>query len=130
MSDEQDRNTLYRRLGGYDVIAAIVDDLLAALRADPQFARLGGRSLDSRRRGRQLFVDQMCALAGGPCFYTGRDMKTSHTGLGITEGEWRANMRFAEAALDAQGVRDPERGEFLALFEQFKADIVEQPGAE
>jgi hemoglobin len=101
------------------------------MRADPQFARFGeGRSVDSRRRARQLIVDQVCELAGGPCFYTGRDMKTSHTGLGITEAEWRANMRHTEAALDAHGVRDPEKAEFLAIFEGFKADIVEQPSVE
>jgi hemoglobin len=121
--------TLYERLGGYDAIAAIVDDLLAAEGADPQFARfVAGRSLDSLRRNRQLLLDQICALAGGPCFYTGRDMKASHTGLGITESEWRANMRYTETTLAAHGIRDPEKAEFLALFEQFKADIVQQTG--
>lgn len=127
--EQAQKAPLYRRLGGYDVIAAIVDDLLAALNADPQFARFGaGRSLDSRQRARQLIVDLICSLAGGPCFYTGRNMETSHAGLGITNSEWRANMRYTERALDAYGIRDPERAEFLALFEQFKTDIVEQAG--
>ena len=65
--------SLYQRLGGYDVIAAVVDDLFAEMRADPQLARLSaGRGLDSRNRSRQLTVDQLCALAGGPCIYIGR----------------------------------------------------------
>src|SRR5689334_3104567 len=92
---------LYSRLGGYDVIAGIIDDLLARLRVDPQFARFGaGRSVDSQNRARQLLVDQMCALAGGPCIYIGRDMKSAHAGLGITDAEWHANMDHAAAALD------------------------------
>ena len=81
--------SLYQRMGGYDVIAAVIDDLFAILHDDPGFARFpGGRSADSAIRSRQLLVDQMCALSGGPCHYIGRDMKTSHRGLGISNAEW------------------------------------------
>jgi hemoglobin len=118
--------TLYRRLGGYDVIAAVIDDLLAALRADPAFARFGaGRSIDSHTRARQLLVDQICELSGGPCVYIGRDMKTPHRGLGITAAEWTGNMKYAEAALLAHRVADAERAEFLGLFERYRDEIVE-----
>jgi hemoglobin len=118
--------TLYRRLGGYDVIAAVIDDMFAALRADPAFTRFGaGRSIDSHNRTRQLLVDQMCQLSGGPCIYIGRDMKTSHHGLGITPADWTANMTHAEAALRAHEIPDTERAEFLALFERYRDEIVE-----
>lgn len=118
--------SLYRRLGGYDVIAAIIDDMFALLRADPAFARFGsGRSTDSHLRARQLLVDQMCELTGGPCHYIGRDMLTSHAGLAISEAEWDANMKHADAALGINGVPDAERAEFLALFERYRGDIVE-----
>jgi hemoglobin len=121
-------STLYRRLGGYDVIAGVVDDFLDRFRKDPRFARFGtGRSLDSIQRARQLIVDQMCALAGGPCIYTGRDMKTSHTGLGITETEWQANMEYAAASLDKFGIGAREKEEFLDIFRRYKNDIVEKP---
>jgi hemoglobin len=118
--------SLYKRLGGYDVIAAIVDDLFALLRADARFGRFGmGRSVDSHKRAQQLIVDQICSLSGGPCYYIGRDMKTSHAGLGITESEWEANLELARAALEKNGVDDPEQAEFLSLFERYKQDIVE-----
>ena len=120
--------TLYRRMGGYDVIAGVIDDFLNRFRSDPRFARFGtGRSEDSKHRGRQLLVDQMCALAGGPCFYTGRDMKTSHAGLAISEAEWQANMQFAAAALDTFGVAAREKEEFLDIFRKYKNEIVEKP---
>ena len=62
--------TLYRRLGGYDVIAAVIDEFLSRFRSDPRLARFGGgRSLDSRQRTRQLIVEQICSLAGGPRMY-------------------------------------------------------------
>jgi hemoglobin len=118
--------SLYRRLGGYDVIAAVIDDLFARLRTDAAFARFAsGRSLDSHNRARQLLVDQMCELSGGPCVYIGRDMKTSHNGLGITAAEWDANMTYADAALVKNSVADAERAEFLGLFERYRDDIVE-----
>ena len=117
---------MYQRLGGYDVIAAVIDDMFVALRADPAFARFGaGRSIDSHNRARQLLVDQVCQLSGGPCIYIGRDMKTSHTGLGITAEEWAGNMKHAEAALINRDVRGTERAEFLNLFEHYRDEIVE-----
>ena len=117
--------SLYQRLGGYDVIAAIIDDFFARMREDSKFARFSVRSLDSRNRSRQLFVDQICALAGGPCIYIGRDMKASHAGLGITEDEWESSLRHTMTALQKNGIAEPEQQEFLALFTQYKADIVE-----
>jgi hemoglobin len=122
----QPATPLYQRMGGYDVIAAVIDDLFAILHGDPGFARFfGGRGADSVIRSRQLLVDQMCALSGGPCQYIGRDMKTSHRGLGITNSEWEANMKASEAALAKNVVGEAERAEFLALFERHRDDIVE-----
>lgn len=118
--------SLYRRLGGYDTIAAIVADLFQLLREDPRFVRFGmGRSLDSKARVLQLTIEQTCALAGGPCTYLGRDMKSSHHGLGITEEEWMANLELTAKALDRHGVGEPERKDFLELFERFHGEIVE-----
>ena len=120
-------SSLYRRIGGYDVIAAVIDDMFAALREDPTFARFGpGRSVDSHNRARQLLVDQMCQLSGGPCHYIGRDMKTSHAGLAITEAEWVQNMRLATAALRKNDVADGESADFIGLFERYRRDIVEE----
>ena len=118
--------TLYERLGGYDAIAVIVDEFLCRLRADPMFARFGGgRSRDSTQRGRELLVSQMCELSGGPCVYMGRDMKTSHGGLGITTAEWEATLRHTADALDYLKVPAKEKEEFIALFERYRGDIVE-----
>ena len=83
---QQKPKTLYERLGGYDAIAAVTDDFIGRLVADKQITRFfTGASTDSKKRIRQLVVDQICAATGGPCIYIGRSMKTSHEGLGITE---------------------------------------------
>ena len=122
------QQSLYKRLGGYDVIAAIVADLFQRLKEDPLFARFGpGRSLDSKIRVQQLTVEQLCALAGGPCVYLGRDMRTSHRGLSITPSEWQANREHALHVLRLHGVGEPEQSEFLELFERYRGEIVENP---
>jgi hemoglobin len=120
--------SLYKRLGGYDGIAAIVHDLFALLQTDARFVRFSmGRSVDLRQQAQQLIVDQICSLAGGPCYYIGRDMKTSHAGLAITESEWEVNLDHARTALKKNGVGDREQAEFLSLFERYKDEIVEAP---
>jgi hemoglobin len=123
---QQAELSLYKRLGGYDTIASIIDNLFALMRTDVRFSRFGaGRSIDSRKRAQQLTVDQICSLAGGPCYYMGSDMKSSHAGLGITEEEWQANLELAKQSLQNHGVPDREQAEFLLIFERYKNEIVE-----
>jgi hemoglobin len=117
--------SLYQRLGGYDVIAGFVDDTYRMLRNDSIFSRFSTRSIDSQQRARQLLIDQICHLAGGPCLYIGRDMKTSHAGLRISEAEWAASIDYTRQALRNHHVGERESDEVIAIFQQYKADIVE-----
>ncbi|PYT03697.1 MAG: hypothetical protein DMF65_03680, partial [Acidobacteria bacterium] len=78
-AQDQTKKSLYERLGGYNAIAAVVDDFIGKLISDKQFERFFvGHSTDSKKRIRQHILDQFCAAAGGPCIYTGRTMKDSH----------------------------------------------------
>ena len=130
MAPKQADAPLYQRIGGYDVIAAVIDDLFGLMREDPRFSRFGaGRSFDSHQRARQLTVELICHLAGGPCFYTGRDMKASHAGLGISEQEWKANLQYKRQALSKRGIGAREQAEFLELFERYRDEIVEGKAA-
>ena len=125
--DAAAQKSLYARLGGYDAIAAVVDDFVGRLVTDKQFERFfTGHSTDSKKRIRQHIVDQLCAAAGGPCIYTGRTMKDSHVGLGISEAEWDASAKHLVASLDKFKVPEPEKKELLAFVTGLKADIVEK----
>jgi hemoglobin len=121
------KKSLYERLGGYNAVAAVVDDFVGRLVADKQFERFFvGHSTDSKKRIRQHIVDQFCAAAGGPCVYTGRTMKDSHTGLGISEPDWDAAAKHLVATLDKFKVPEPEKKELLAFVTSLKGDIVEK----
>jgi len=119
--------TLYARLGGYDAIAAVCDDLLPRMMSDPQLGRFcQNRAADSIRREKQLLVDYLCASAGGPLYYTGRDMKLAHAGMGISAKDWDALLGHAKATLDKFNVPDAERREVLAFIDSTRASIVEK----
>ena len=123
----QDKKSLYARLGGYDAIALVVDDFITRLATDKRFEKFfTGFSDDSKKRLRQHILDQFCAAAGGPCVYTGRDMRTSHKGLGISEADWDAAAKHLVAALDKYKVPDAEKNELLAFVVSQKKDIVEK----
>ena len=127
-SSEYMRQSLYKRLGGYDVIAAFVHDLMPRLRSDPTLAVYWkGISQDSARRGDQLIIDFLCAAFEGPVYYMGRDMKLSHMGMGITEAEWGIFITYVAAALDAVGMAAREKADFLQCADGLKWDIVEAP---
>lgn len=124
----QEKKSLYARLGGYDAIALVVDDFIKRLATDPKFAKFfSGFSVNSQKRLRQHILDQFCKAAGGPCEYLGRDMKTTHTGLGITEAEWEAAAKHLIASLDKYKVPQAEKDELMAFVATQKKDIVEKP---
>src|SRR5690348_7452136 len=120
--------TAYTRVGGYDALAAVTDGLLQRLVSDAKFARFfGGHSTDSLKKIRQHIVDQLCAATGGPCIYVGRDMKTAHAGLGITERDWDVSVKHLVATLDKFNVPTKEKDEVLGALGSLKKDIVEKP---
>jgi len=121
-----DTRTLYDRLGGYDAVSAVVNNLLPRLMADPLLGRFWqNRGDDGIAREKQLLVDFLCASAGGPIYYTGRDMKLSHKGMRISDADWQAFLGHLNATLDAFPVPAQERAEVLAFIDSTKADIVE-----
>ena len=120
--------SLYKRLGGYDAIAAVSDDFVVRLVTDKQIGRfLVGLSDSSKARLRQNFVDFVCQATGGPCVYTGRDMKTSHAGMGITEKDWDGTVKHLVATLDKFAVPAKEKDEVLTTVSTLKKDIVDKP---
>ena len=121
------QKSLYQRLGGYDAIAAVTDDFIGRLAQDKQLSRfLAGHSKDSLGKIRQHVVEFLCAATGGPCVYMGRDMKTAHQGMGITEADWKAAVADLTATLEHFKVPEKEKDEVLGAVASLEKDIVEQ----
>jgi hemoglobin len=118
--------TLYERLGGYDGITGFVYDLLPRLESDSQLGRFWhNRGNDGIKREKQLLIDYICSKAGGPIYYTGRDMKISHEGMKISESDWTVFLGHAGDTLDALNVPKQECDDVVAFVLSLKNDIVE-----
>ena len=117
--------SLYQRLGGYAAIAAVANDLLPRLMDDQLLGRFWqNRAADSIAREKQLLIDFLCASAGGPMYYTGRDMKLSHKGMQISEADWQTFLGHLNTTFDTFEVPAPERADVLAFIASTKPDIV------
>jgi hemoglobin len=117
-----DKRSLYDRLGQKPAITLVVDRFLQRVLADE---RINARffNIDATRL-RNLLIEQICQASGGPCTYTGRDMKTAHTSMGIDEGEWSALIADLKGALDDYKVPAREQNDLLGAFGPMKPDIV------
>ena len=115
--------SLYERLGGLDAITAVVDSFVARCaddsRISPKFARTDVPRL------KQMLIDQVCEAAGGPCTYSGRSMKETHDGMGVTAGEFDALVEDLVIVLDTFNVPEAEKQELLGVLGPMRSEIVE-----
>jgi hemoglobin len=115
--------SLYERLGGLEAITAVIDSFVGRCAGDerisPKFERTDVPRL------KKMLVDQVCEASGGPCTYTGRDMRETHDGMGVTAGEFDALVEDLVATLDEFAVPMSEQEELLGLLGPMRSDIVE-----
>ena len=114
--------SLYDRLGGKPAITAVVDDFTARVAADRRINRFFANTDVPAFKAK--LVDQICEASGGPCKYTGKDMKTAHAGMGITDADFNALVEDLVATLDKFKVPEKEKGELLSVLGPMRKDIV------
>jgi hemoglobin len=118
------QKSLYDRLGGQGAIVAVVDDFVGNVAADNRINKFFAKTDIPRLK--RLLVEQICAGTGGPCTYTGRDMKSAHAGMGITDAQFNALVEDLIKTLDKFKVPDKEKGELLGILGPMKPSIVGQ----
>jgi hemoglobin len=119
--------SLYKRLGGREGISGVVNDFAANMLAD---ARVNERFKDKKPAELDQFksklADQICEASGGPCSYYGKDMKSAHAGMRISEVEWNATVENLVRALDKNNIDARSKQELLGMLAPMKKDIVGQ----
>lgn len=124
--------TLYQRLGGKKAITAVVDEFVSRVAAD---SRINGFFKDTAADPERLasfkmkLVNQICEASGGPCKYNGKDMKTAHAGMGVSDADFNALAEDLVGALDKLNVGEKEKGELLGALGPMKKDVVERPAS-
>ena len=114
--------SLYDRLGGKDAITAVVDDFVNTAASDDKIKQFFANTEAPAFKAK--LVDQICEATGGPCKYTGKDMKTAHTGMKITEDDFNAVVADLVKSLDKFNVPEKEKTELLTALAAMKGDIV------
>ena len=119
--------TLYKRLGGREGIALVVGDFVANMAGDSRVnARFKALKPEQVFKFKSNLADQICDATGGPCAYIGRDMKTTHKGMNISEAEWGATLEALVKALDKNNVPAGAKNALLGALSPMKLDIVGQ----
>jgi hemoglobin len=119
--------SLYKQLGGREGIALVVDDFVANVVADERInARFKALPPAQVFKLKSNLADQICDATGGPCAYVGRDMKTTHKGMNVTEAEWNATVEALVKALDKNNVPAGAKTALLGVLSPMKPDIVGQ----
>ena len=120
-------STLYDRLGGRDAIVAVVDSFVAIVAADTRInGFFSAAAADPARMAafKTNLVDQVCQASGGPCTYTGKDMKTAHAGMKITNAHFDALVEDLVATLKAFNVAQADQDALLGVLAPMRTDIV------
>jgi len=119
--------SLYQRLGGREGIRGVVDDFVATAAADDRVkGRFTGLAPAAVEKLKTNLSDQICEATGGPCSYLGRDMKTTHKGMSISDTEWNATVEDLAKAMEKRNVAPEDQKALLGLLGPMKADIVGQ----
>ena len=117
------QGSLYDRLGGKEAVVAVIDDFVGRAASD---SRINGKfARTDVPRLKAMLVEQVCAATGGPDAYTGRAMRDTHDGMGVTAGEFDALVADLVATLDAFNVPAAEQQELLGILGPLRSDIVE-----
>lgn len=118
---------LYDRLGGKKAITAVVDEFVSRVATDDRinhYFKLTASDPERLASFKGKLADQICQATGGPCQYTGKDMKTAHAGMGISDADFNALVEDLSGALDKFNVGVKEKNELLGALGSMKSDIV------
>lgn len=119
--------SLYKRLGGYAAISAVVDDLVDRLANNEQLGRFyAHRGIDGVIREKQLTKDFITANTGGPLYYSGRNMKLAHAGMRMSKNDWKIFMALLNETLNKFKIPSQEKKEVIILIDSLRNVIVEQ----
>lgn len=125
-------DTLFNRLGGKKAITAVVDDFVTNCATDERIKSFFTNTAKNPARltnFKNNLVNQICQAAGGPCKYTGKDMKTAHHGMGVKGEHFDALVEDLTKSLDKHHVAEADKSTLLGVLGPMKNDIVEEPHA-
>jgi hemoglobin len=115
--------TLFTSLGGEPAIKAVVKDFVEEQVAKDNRISMFFTNTDIPPFEQKLY-DQLCAASGGGCTYTGKDMKTVHKDMEISNDTWNQFTGHLNETVTRFHIPDRERNELVVIVQSLKKDIV------
>jgi hemoglobin len=113
--------SVYRQFGEEPGLVALMDLFMTKLVADPRTKRFF-ENADQAAIKKHL-VEQFCVILGGPCSYTGRDMRTAHKGFDIDRAQFNALVEDLQQAMSERGIPFRAQNKLLAKLAPMHRDI-------
>jgi hemoglobin len=113
---------VYEQFGGGPGMAALMDDFMAILLEDPR-TRPFFEKVDHARVKRQL-AEQFCAILGGGCAYSGRDMREAHAAFAIDRADFNALVEDLQIAMDRRGIPFRAQNKLLARLAPMHREVI------
>jgi hemoglobin len=113
---------VFEQFGGEPGLVALMDDLMVLLLADERmkpFFEYADQALIKKH-----LVEQFCVILGGPCTYTGRDMKKTHALLGIDRADFNALVEDLQIAMNGRDIPFRAQNKLLEKLAPMHREIV------
>lgn len=115
-------DALYQELGGKAGIGKIVDDFLPIVLADARISE-SFKDADVERLAAML-AEQFCELSGGPCKYSGKDMKSAHEDMNITNAQFNALAEDLQLAMGKNNISSRAQNKLIARLAPMQRTVV------
>ncbi len=115
-------DALYQELGGREGITRIVGDFLPIVLEDERI-KDSFKDADAERLG-MLLTEQFCELSGGPCKYSGKDMKSVHRDMAITTAQFNALAEDLQVAMEKNNIPSRAQNKLIAKLAPMQRAIV------
>lgn len=113
---------LYAEFGGHDGLVKLMDDLMNNLLADPRTHDFFVAT--DQAHIKMELVSQFCAILGGGCIYTGKDMREVHAKLGVQREDFMALVEDLQRAMTKNHIPFNAQNKLLAALAPQHRDIV------
>lgn len=113
---------VFADFGGMPGMTALIEDFMAILLADPRLRRFFENA--DQVRTKRLLAEQFCAILGGGCVYSGRDMKTTHSAFGIDRANFNALVESLQVAMNRKRIPFRSQNKLLAVLAPMHREAV------
>lgn len=119
---QQTSDALFQNLGGKEGISKIVNDFVPIIVSDPRIMKFF-ETADTERLSFML-AEQFCQLSGGPCKYSGRDMRTTHKAMEINVASFNALAEDLQIAMEKNHISSAVSNQLVAKLAPMQSSIV------